>query len=170
MFFKYTATCLAAICSLSTIALLLQKRDTQIGITLYAYGEEANGTLVFYHDGGSLSFPLIQFLRLTMIPGLAYIGQSAPSNWTGTTVNVIVTADSSHSTVLWTITSNSSSVTFNSTLKMYTIPISRSFSQIRFASSGDIPTDSVTTSFAWFGTSKAYATSESHYELLFWAK
>jgi hypothetical protein len=53
---------------------------------------------------------------------------------------------------------------------MYIVPTDDSFTQVGFASSNSssLPTGAVTTGFAFFGTSVAYAESDSNYELMFW--
>jgi hypothetical protein len=82
--------------------------------------------------------------------------------------NITVTA-SDDATEPWTIAANSSTVSFNETIYMYLIPNSGGFTQIGFASNSSLPDEAVTTGWAWFGTSVAYATSESDYELMCWA-
>jgi hypothetical protein len=54
MLFKSSTTAsLLALCALSSAASLKHKRATKSGVTLYAYGENANGGPVFYADGKS---------------------------------------------------------------------------------------------------------------------
>jgi hypothetical protein len=50
--FSSTAS-LLALCALSSAASLKHKRATKSGVTLYAYGETANGGPIFYADGKS---------------------------------------------------------------------------------------------------------------------
>jgi hypothetical protein len=141
------------------------KRDT-VSTSLYAYGSETNGAQVFYADGKYTKFPT--YPSANNQTGLAYIGSGALDNAT-TQTNITFATDSSSTTIPWPITANSSSVTFNETQYLYIIPTNGSFEQVGFASNSSVPTNGVTTGFTWFGTSVAYAASDSDYEIMFWA-
>ncbi|KAH7407625.1 hypothetical protein BKA64DRAFT_706033 [Cadophora sp. MPI-SDFR-AT-0126] len=125
------------------------RREAVSGVTLYAYGIDT-GLPLIYADG------------------LAYIGLSGPSNASVST-NVTFTIDSSDSTVPWTITANSSTVSFNETLSMYIIPTSGSFSQVGYSTNASLPDGAVNVGFSLFGKSVAYSASDSDLELMFWA-
>jgi hypothetical protein len=57
MLFNFSSTAsLLALCVLSSAASLKHKRATKSGVTLYAYGENANGGPVFYADGKSFHY------------------------------------------------------------------------------------------------------------------
>ncbi|KAF4629955.1 hypothetical protein G7Y89_g8183 [Cudoniella acicularis] len=148
MLFNSPFLSLLAIAGLSNASLIKHKRDT--GISLYAYGSDTNGAPVFYSEG------------------LAYIGQKGLDDVTRVQTNITFGGDSSDSSVPWPIYANSSTVTFNETLYMYILPSSGAFSQVGFATNSSLPDGAVDTGFAWFGTSVAYAASESDYELMFW--
>jgi hypothetical protein len=77
--------------------------------------------------------------------------------------------DEDDTTVPWTITANSSDVTFNSTQELYIIPTNDTLSQAGFTNGTDLPSGAVTTGFAFLGTSVAYVESESNWEQQFWA-
>jgi hypothetical protein len=101
--------------------------------------------------------------------GLAYIGLQAPT-WSGISTNITFVTDPSDDTVAWTISADSTTVSFNETLELYIVPTNTSYTQVGFVSTtATAPTGAVTTGFAWFGTQVAYAASESDYELMFWA-
>ncbi|KAH8782454.1 hypothetical protein BGZ57DRAFT_239107 [Hyaloscypha finlandica] len=157
LFKSASAASLLALCSLSSAASLHHKRTTESGIFLYVYGTDSsgngpNGGPVFYADG------------------LAYAGTAAAPSWATVATNVTFTLDSDSTTTAWTISPNNSTVSFNSTKSMYIVPTTGSFTQVGFSSSNDtLPTDAVTTGFTFFGTSVAYAASDSDYEMMFWA-
>ncbi|TVY21456.1 hypothetical protein LARI1_G000618 [Lachnellula arida] len=144
---------LLALTGLSNAATLQSTRRATTSIPLYAYGSTANtnGLPVFYADG------------------LAYIGQTGLDSTNGTQTNITFTLDRSSTTTPWTITANSTTVTFNETLDLYIVPTSGSFTQVGFSTNTSLPTGAVTTGFGWYGKSVAYATNSSEYELSFWA-
>jgi len=151
MLFQHSITaCLFAICSSSNAATLAQKRDTLANITIFAYGAATPGLPVFYADG------------------LAYIGRTPPTFATMAT-NITFATDSTSTTVPWTIAANSTTQSFNETLDLYIVTTADSFTQVGFASSDTLPTDANTTGFTWFGSSVAFAASDSNFELQFWA-
>lgn len=150
---------LLAVLALSTVssaAWLPQKRSSESGITLYAYGTAGNGASIWYADG------------------LAYFGGGDAGFDASVKTNISFTLDPDDTTVAWTIQPNTTTnpnVSFNETLDLYIVPTDGSFVQAGFASenSSSLPTGAVTTGFAFFGTSVAYAASESDYEMMFWA-
>lgn len=90
--------------------------------------------------------------------------------WASVATKITFTLDSESTTTAWTISPNSTTVTFNETDSMYIVPTTGSITQVGFASSSDtLPTDAVTTGFAFFGTTVAYAASDSDYQISFWA-
>lgn len=80
--------------------------------------------------------------------GLAYIGLTGLDDVTGVQTNITFTEDPNDTTVPWTITANSSTVTFNETLYMYIVPDSGNMTQVGFAANGSVPDGGVTTGFA----------------------
>ena len=115
------------------------------------------------------SYPLCQLVFSTDFwEGLAYIGLTGPSN-ASVSPNVTFTIDSSDSTIPWTITANSSTVSFNETLSMYIIPTTGAFSQVGYSTNASLPDGAVNVGFSLFGKSVAYSASESDLELMFWA-
>ncbi|KAF8853077.1 hypothetical protein BDZ45DRAFT_729743 [Acephala macrosclerotiorum] len=154
MLFKSFAV--LALSAVSSAASLPHRRSSESGITLYAYGTSANGAAIWYADG------------------LAYFGGGDASFDATVKTNVSFTLDPDDTTVAWTIQPNATTnptVSFNETLSLYIIPTNDSFVQAGFASSNSssLPTGAVTTGFTLFGTSVAYAASESDYEMMFWA-
>ncbi|KAH6674327.1 hypothetical protein B0J14DRAFT_589746 [Halenospora varia] len=135
---------------LSAASIRPQKRTSVSDISLWGYGAYSNGAKIFYSEG------------------LAYIGLTGLDDVTGVQTNITFTEDPNDTTVPWTITANSSTVTFNETLYMYIVPDSGNMTQVGFAANGSVPDGGVTTGFAWFGKNVAYAASESDYEMMFW--
>ncbi|CZR59852.1 uncharacterized protein PAC_09746 [Phialocephala subalpina] len=145
-----------ALSAISSAASLPHRRSSESGLTLYAYGTAANGAAIWYADG------------------LAYFGKGDASLDATVKTNISFTVDPDDTTVAWTIQPNATSnptVSFNETLDLYIVPTDDSFTQAGFASSNSssLPTGAVTTGFSFFGTSVAYAASESDYEMMFWA-
>lgn len=63
-------------------------------------------------------------------------------------------------------------VSFNETLELYIVPTTGSFAQAGFVSASDnssAPDGAVTTGFTWYGSTVAYAASDSDYQSMFWA-
>jgi hypothetical protein len=106
-----------------------------------------------------------------MCTGYAYFGgDNYTMSNSSVTTPITFTVDADDTTVAWTIQPNSSAVSFNSTKSMYIVATTGSYAAVGFADSTDtLPTGAVTTGFAFFGTSVAYAASESDYEMMFWA-
>lgn len=167
---------LLAVLALSTVssaAWLPQKRSSESGITLYAYGTAGNGASIWYADGKYLLYSHLVYV-LTFAIGLAYFGGGDAGFDASVKTNISFTLDPDDTTVAWTIQPNTTTnpnVSFNETLDLYIVPTDGSFVQAGFASenSSSLPTGAVTTGFAFFGTSVAYAASESDYEMMFWA-
>ncbi|KAG9231961.1 hypothetical protein BJ875DRAFT_443604 [Amylocarpus encephaloides] len=126
----------------------VNKRADVTGATLYVYGSDVNGPAVFYADGKRK----------------AYFGNSPVSEVTGTQTNITFGAPDD-TTTPWAITANSTTVTFNETLNMYINPTG--FDQVGFASAASVPSGDITSGFAWFGKSVAYAANSSDYKLMF---
>lgn len=104
---------------------------------------------------------------------MAYIGYKPASSNDSTATNVTFTVDPSDTAVAWTITANrtgqvNTTSPFTGSPMFYIVPSSGSFEQAGFvANTTNAPTGAATTGFAWFGTSVAYAASDSDYELSF---
>jgi hypothetical protein len=93
---------------------------------------------------------------LTLETGLAYVGTTGALSSATVATNVTFTLDADDTTTAWTITPNSTDVSFNATESLYIVPTTGAFEQVGFASSNDtLPTDAVTTGFSFFGTSVA---------------
>ncbi|KAL3424248.1 hypothetical protein PVAG01_03529 [Phlyctema vagabunda] len=152
LFSPINALPVLALCALGSARAL--KRDTT-KVSLYAYGGQTNGAPVFYDNG------------------LAYIGFGAADSTDTTATNITFTVDSNDNTTPWYITANSTSSSTNSTVisgspMFYINPSEGAFEQAGFVTnSSDLPTGASTAGFSFFGTSVAYAKSDSDYELMF---
>lgn len=104
---------------------------------------------------------------LTSFLGLAYFGKTTLDESTGTQTNITF-ATSDDTTTPWSITANSTIVSFNETNYLYIIPSSGGFEQVGFSTNSSLPTGAVNEGFAWFGKSVAYAASSSDYQLMFY--
>ncbi|KAH8588999.1 hypothetical protein B0O99DRAFT_342394 [Bisporella sp. PMI_857] len=148
---------LLAFCSLSSANSMAwnRRRDTTgSGISLYAYGGGTNGAPVFYDNG------------------LAYIGYPALSS---ASTNITFTVDTNAAADPWYIAANTtdsvnSTAAFTGSPMFYIVPTDGSFEQAGFAANASaVPAGGKTTGFSWFGTSVAFAGSESDFEMAFWA-
>jgi hypothetical protein len=161
MLFKSPAAAsLLALCSLSSAASLPHKRSTESGVSLFVYGTDSsgdgpNGGPIFYIDGRIYCSSSSHAL-LIIETGLAYVGTAAAPSWATVATNITFTVDPDSTTTAWTISPNSTAVSFNSTESMYIVPTTGSFTQVGFSSSNDaLPTSAVTTGFTFFGTNVA---------------
>ncbi|RDW79787.1 hypothetical protein BP6252_04425 [Coleophoma cylindrospora] len=155
MLFTTSLVPVLALCGLVS-ARTVEKRTSRT-VSLYAYGGATNGAPVFYDNG------------------MAYIGWQPESSTDTTATNITFTVDSSDTTVPWTIAANrtgqsNTTSPFSGSPMLYIVPTSGAFEQAGFVTnSSSAPTGAVTTGFAWFGTSVAYAASETDYQLMFTA-
>jgi hypothetical protein len=107
-----------------------------------------------------------------MILGLAYIGYSAVSS---ASTNITFTVDANASTAPWYIAANTtdsvnSTEAFTGSPLLYIVPTDGAFEQVGFTGNASaVPAGGTTTGFSWFGTSVAFAGSESDFEMAFWA-
>ncbi|KAI9048531.1 hypothetical protein LZ554_007364 [Drepanopeziza brunnea f. sp. 'monogermtubi'] len=138
-----------ALSSLASGMALNHKREAETGVPLFVYGA-GFGTPLIYSDG------------------LAYFGRSAPAG-AAVSTNVTFTLDNADITVPWTISPSSSTVTFSSDLSMYIKPSNGSFTRVGFSTAADLPTGAINTGFTFYGTAVSHVSSDSSYELNFWA-
>lgn len=85
-------------------------------------------------------------------------------------LTILVSTSGFDTTTEWSASSNDSSFPSNSPV-LYIIPTTDAFDQVGFVGSNETaPTGAVTTGLTFFGTSVAYAASDSDYQMSFWAQ